>query len=215
MARNRESIVYQTQQTMKELIAFGESKHSAKETFLKNYDGNKSIDKFMAGFGKASGIYAYSTFKDYLSKAIEAAKYAKTTYGIRDIKNLTAEHIQNFLQSKINENLSKATIQKYASALEKFETALSIKYGQKYDFSIKNAEFTGKEKLSIKQRSGYHPYEYPKAIVNQIKTMDIPESHKLTVELTALTGLRLHKALQLGIKVNPDKTISTVSKGAG
>ena len=213
MARNRQSIVYQTMETMKTLISFGQSKHSAKTEFLKNYDGNKSIDKFMAGFGKASGIYAYSTFKDYLGVAVDAAKYAKDNFSLKDISKINSEMINSFLQSKINEKVSKSTFNTYKSALEKFETALSLKYSQKYDFKIKTTEFQEKEKLQVKERSGYHPYDNPNLIIEKIKTMNIPETHKLAVELTALTGLRLHKALQSGIKINPDNILTTQSKG--
>ncbi len=215
MARNRESIVYQTQETMKTLIEFGQSKHAAKENFLKEYSGNKAIDKFMAGFGKASGIYSIETFKSYLSVAIDAARFAKENFGVKDIKNLTKEHIQSFLQAGIDKNIAKATNQKHCAALEKFETALSIKYSMPYNFEIKTTALQGKEKLQAKQRAGYHPYDNPALIVNQIKTMDIKDSHKVAIELTKETGLRLHKALTTaGIKINIiDKTLSTVSKG--
>ena len=215
MARNRQSIVYQTQQAFKELIKFSESKHSAKSAFLKEYSGSKAIDKFMAGFGKASGIFSYDTFKSYLSVGIDAARFGKENFGIKNIQNLTSEHIQSFLQDKINKNLAKSTIAGYCAALEKFGAALEKRFNQKYDFEIKNANFQGKENLQAKQRSGYHPYENPKAIVNQIKNMNIPESHKAAIQLTAETGLRLHKALTTaGIKVNViDKTMTTQSKG--
>ena len=214
MARNRQSIVYQVQEAMKTLIQFSESKHAAKETFLKGYDGSKAIDKFMSSFGKQSGIFSFTTFKDYLGVAVDAAKFAKETFGVKDIKNLTAEHINAFLQEKIDKNLAKSSIQAYCAALEKFETALSIKYEQKYNFEIKTGRLQGKEKLAVKERAGYHPYDNSALIVDKIKEMDIKETHKIAVELTALTGLRLHKALRAGIKVNIiDKTLSTVSKG--
>ena len=206
------SVVFQTQEAFKELIKFGESKHSAKTEFLKNYSGG-GIDKFMAGFGKQSGIFLFTTLKDYLAVAIDAAKYAKENFGIKNIKSLTSEHIQSFLQAGINKNLSKATIQKYVSALEKFETALEKKFSQKYDFEIKNNTLQEKEKLVTKQRSGYHPYSRPDLIVDKIKEMNIKESHKVAIEFTKITGLRLHKALQSGIKINLNGILTTQSKG--
>ena len=208
------SITFQAQEAMKELIKFGESKHSAKTEFLKNYDGNKSIDKFMASFGKQSGIFSFDTFKGYLSVAIDAARYAKENFSLKDISKIDAKMINAFLQSKIDKGVSKSTFNSYKSALEKFEAALSAKYSQKYDFQIKTAELQGKEKLVVKERSGYHPYDNPNLIIEKIKTMNIPETHKIAIILTKETGLRLHKALQSGIKVNIiDKTLSTVSKG--
>ena len=214
MARNRESIVYQVQQTMKELIKFGESKHSAKTEFLKDYSGNKAINEFMSEFGKKSGIYSHTTFKSYLRVAIDAAKFAKENFSLKDISKINSEMINAFLQSKIDEKVSKNTFSMYQSALEKFSTALEKKFEQKYNFEIKTGLLQEKEKLSIKQRSGYHPYSRPDLIVDKIKEMNIKESHKVAIELTKETGLRLHKALSAGIKVNIiDKTLSTVSKG--
>ena len=208
------SMTFQAQEVMKELIKFSESKHAAKETFLKNYQGSKAIDKFMSSFGKASGIYSFETFREYLRVAVSASTFAKENFGIKNIKNLTSEHINAFLQSKINENPAKSTIQKYSAALEKFETALTLKYSQKYDFKIKTTPLEGKEKLVVKERAGYHPYLNSSALVEKIKSMNIKESHKVAIELTKETGLRLHKALTAaGIKINPDKTLSTVSKG--
>ncbi len=206
------SITFQAQEAMKELIKFGESKHSAKTEFLKNYRGNKAINEFMSGFGKESGIFSFETFRNYLAVAVSAAKYAKENFSLKDISKINSEMINAFLQAGIDKNLAKSSIQKYSAALEKFETALSIKYSQKYDFQIKTGLLQEKENLQTKQRSGYHPYSNPIAIVEKIKTMDIKESHKIAIELALKTGLRLHKALLSGIKINPE-TLSTQSKG--
>ncbi len=207
------SIVFQTETVMKGLIAFGESKHAAKETFKKEYSGDKNIDKFMASFAKTDGIHAITTFKDYLRVAIDTAKFARENFGIKDIKNLTAEHIQSFLQSKIDEKVSKSTFNLNKSALEKFSTALERKFEKKFDFEIKNMSFQGKENLKTKERAGYHPYSNTSALINQIKNMNVPETYKVAIELTAVTGLRLHKSLSAGIKVNPNGILTTQSKG--
>ena len=215
MARNRESIVYQTQQTMKELISFGQSKHAAKENFLKEYSGAKSIDKFMSSFGKQSGIYSFDTFKSYLSVAIDAARFAKKNFGVKDIKNLTKEHIQSFLQAGIDKNLAKSTISGYCAALEKFSTALSIKYEQKYNFEIKSGLLQEKEKLVIKERSGYYCYENPAGLFKNIdENKNIPESHKIAFSIALETGARFHKTMTVsGIKQDKDGFFYTVGKG--
>ena len=202
------SITFQVQETMKTLISFGQSKHSAKTEFLKSYDGNKAIDKFMAGFGKASGIYSHTTFKDYLSKAILAARFAKENFGIKDIKNLTAEHIQSFLQAGIDKNLAKSSIQAYCAALEKFETALERKFEKKFDFGIKTTELQEKEKekLQVKQRAGYYCYENPSTLFKNInENKNIPESHKIALSIASETGSRFHKTMTIaGIRQDKD-----------
>ena len=195
----RESIVYQVTETMKTLISFGQSKHSTKTEFLKTYDGGRGIDKFMASFAKTDGIHAITTFKDYLSIAISAARYAKENFGIRNIQNLTKEHIQSFLQLKISENPAKSTIKKYSAALEKLETALERKYEKKFDFEIKTGLLQEKEKLEklqTKERSGYYCYENPTALLKNIEqNKNIPESHKIALSVAAETGSRFHKTM--------------------
>ena len=158
----------------------------------------------MASFGKQSGIYSFETFKNYLSKAIDAARFAKENFSIKEIKNLTAEHIQSFLQAKIEEKVSKSTFNSYQSALEKFETALTLKYSQKYDFSIKNAGFQGKENLQTKERAGYYCYENSAALLRNInENKNIPESHKIALSVAAETGARFHKTMTVsGIRQN-------------
>ncbi len=208
------SMAFQTTEVMKELIKFGESKHSAKEAFLQNYSGAKSIDKFMAGFAKQSGIFSFETFRNYLAVAIDAAKYAKENFGIKNIKNLQKEHIQSFLQEKIDKNLAKSSIQKYSAALEKFSTALEKKFLQKYDFEIKTTALQEKEKLSIKERSGYYCYENPLALIKNIdENKNIPESYKIALSVAAETGARFHKTITIsGIRQDSDG-FYTLGKG--
>ena len=211
-----QSTVYQVQEVMQMVNQIGESKHSAKEEFKSNYNGSQQIDKFMASFAKESGIYSIQTFKDYLTINVDLAKFAKENFNTKDIQNLTAEHVKAYLQEKVKTGLAKSSIQKYSAALEKFETALSIKYGKEFNFDVKNAlSDSQKGSLKISERAGYHPYENTKAIVDNIsKNPNIPDSHKLAIRITQETGLRLHKAIvSAGIKSNLDGSISTISKG--
>lgn len=212
----RLTTTYQVLQALNEIKMTGQSKHSAKESFKSTYTGSAQIDKFMSSFAKESGIYSDGTFKDYLQLNIAFAKYAKAEFGIKDISNLTAEHTKAFLQDKVKAGLAKDTIQKYSSALEKFETALGLKYNKQFNFNVKEA-LTGrqKENLKVAERSGYHPYENLKELVNYfVSQKDIKDSHKIAVKITQETGLRLHKAITVaGIKINNDGTITTISKG--
>ena len=200
------SMAFQATETMKTLIAFGQSKHSAKTEFLKNYDGNKAINEFMAGFGKQTGIYSHTTFKDYLSKAIDAARFAKEYFSLKDISKINSEMINAFLQSKIDKNVAKSTIQGYCAALEKFETALTLKYSQKYDFQIKAAALQEKEKLAVKGRSGYYCYENSDILLKNInENKNIKESHKIAIAVSQETGARFHKTMTIaGIRQDKD-----------
>ena len=207
------STAFQVTQSFNAISEIGNSKFSAKQEFKNSFSGNGSRDNFMAGFGKEVGVYSIGTMKDYISVSIRFANFAKTEYGVKDISKLTADHVKGFLESKTN--LSKSSVQKYSAALEKFEKALSTKYEKEVSFNVKSAlPDSVKSSLQTVERAGYHPYSDVKAILGNINdNKNISEAHKLAINITAETGLRLHKALEVSIKINAAGNVFTQSKG--
>ena len=209
------STVEQVLQALNSIKEIGESKHSAKQEFSAKYAGNKAIDDFMHNFGKNSGIYSDQTFKDYLARSIEFAKFVKETFNVKDISKINAEHTKAFLNFKVSAGLAKSSIQAYSAAIEKFEQALSVKYQRTFSLDVKNAiSDKTKESLQVKERSGYHPYQNPQALVENIKNNPaISAGHKLAVQITFETGVRTHKMITYaGIKIAGDG-ITTQGKG--
>ena len=105
------SSVEQVLQALNTIKMTGESKHSAKQEFSAGYTGSKAIDEFMHSFGKSDGIHSDQTFKIYLTRSIEFARFVKAEFGIKDISKLTSEHAKAFLNSKVAEGLAKSSIQ--------------------------------------------------------------------------------------------------------
>lgn len=207
------SVKNQVQQAFKEIRVFDESKHVAKEAFKATAE-TRQIDKFMSNFAKETGIFSYQTYKDYLQVSVNFAQFIRENFGIKDISKLNSEHAKAFLESKAN--LSKTTVQKYSSALEKFETALSIKYNKEFSFNVKSALPSAiKENLKVAERSGYHPYSDVKAILTNInENKNISDAHKFVVNIVAETGLRGHKAITAaGIRIDTSGNVFTQSKG--
>ena len=206
------SVAFQVNQTFRDLQEFGNSKHSAKENFKAGYGGSKQIDKFMADFGKSSGIYSYQTYKDYLSVSISAARFAQEKFNIKDISKLDAAHIKAFLKEKAANGAAKATIQKYSAALEKFGSALSVKFEKVYNFDVKNAlSDSAKNNLATKERSGFSGYSKPNELVNHIQKMNIRDEFKIAARIQLESGVRGLKDLN-SIRVIGDKAIS-ITKG--
>ncbi len=204
-----ESVVFQVQEAMKTIERFGESKHEAKEAFKAGYDGNKAIDEFMHNFAKTDGIHSVDTFKDYLSVSIRAAQFAKQEFGIKEIKNINAEHIQAYLHSQAEK--SRSSINNYKSALEKFETALSVKYGQKYDFKLSEQNF---KNASNKDRAGTYAYERPNDIIKYIEgNRNLNEAQKVAINVVRESGVRFHKTFVLGSLKIADRVVYTTGKG--
>ena len=206
------SIAFQVNQTLRGLQEFGNSKHSAKEEFKAGYGGSKQIDKFMADFGKSSGIYSYQTYKDYLAVSISAARFAQEKFNVKDISKLEAAHIKAFLQDKAANGAAKATIQKYSAALEKFGSALSLKFEKVYTFDVKSAlSDRAKDNLATKERSGFIGYSKPNALINHIQTMNVRNEFKIAARIQLESGVRGLKDLN-NIKITGDKAIS-ITKG--
>ena len=193
MGRNN-SIVFQVLQAFNTIKMTGSSKYAAKQNFKKTYDGSKAIDKFMSGFAKSTGIFSNQTFKDYLSKAINFANYAKKTFGIKDISKLNSEHVKAYFSDPLKRG--------NASSIQKFEQALSKRYEKHFDLKV--AEAVADKQRVFKEKSGTHPYQDKNAILNYInESKNIKESHKLVVNIAAATGARMHKILtESGIKIN-------------
>ena len=205
-----ESVVFQVQEAMKTIQAFGVSKYEAKEAFKESYQGSKAIDEFMHSFGKQDGIHSIDTFKDYLSVSIRAAQYIKAEYGIKDIKNINAEHIQAYLHSQSDK--SRSSINSYKSALEKFETALSTKYNQKYDFKLTEQSF---KSAGNKDRAGTYSYERPADILRHIENnKNLSEAQKVAINVVRESGVRFNKTFVSGsLKIGKDGTVYTTGKG--
>lgn len=205
-----ESVVFQVQEAMKELQRFGESKFDSKEAFKAEYQGSKAIDEFMHNFAKTDGIHSIDTFKDYLSVSIRAAQFAKTEFGIKDIKNLTSEHIQAYLHSQ--DSKSRSSINSYKSALEKFEVALSVKFDRQYDFKLSEQTF---KNAGNKDRAGSFAYERPNDILRNIESnKNLSEAQKVALSIVRESGVRFNKTFVSGsLKIGKDGTVYTTGKG--
>ena len=209
MGQHIGSTVFQVNQAFSELKSFGQSKHNAKENYKETVE-TRQIDKFMAGFGKEVGIFSYQTYKDYLQVSVNFANYAKQEFMIKDISKLTSEHVKAFLESK--SDLSRSTIQKYSAVLEKFESALSIKYNQTFNFNVKSALPSAvKENLKTVERAGYSGYADPQKLVNHIQEMNVRQEFKLASRLQLETGIRGLKDVN-SIRLVDDK-VSCITKG--
>lgn len=109
----------------------GQSKHNAK--LLQRSIGAKTVSEVHKGIG----IYGINTAIKYQKVWRQAFTHAKDNYGIKDIRDLNAKHINSFLKSHyVNE---KKTLNLYISALNKLETSLQL-YSKK-EHSHRNYNF--------------------------------------------------------------------------
>lgn len=173
----RGSPVYQVTQVLNSIAAFGESKHQAKEAV--RAAGAKTWHEM----GQHLGVYSFNTINLYRSISIEASRYAKEAFVIKDITKLSPEVVSGFLEAKIADGLKYGSFKTYCAALEKLAVALKLWAQQhetesndyhNYDWSaeIQEAKIEAKEVLDsiVETRA----YEDPEGL---IKAISYPSYH--------------------------------------
>ena len=205
----RGSIIYQVHQVFNEIIAFGESKHEAKE------QARQQGARTWHDIGKNIAIYSYATADQYRDIAKDLLSYTKEEFGIKDIEKLTSEHVNAFLESKIADGIKYSTFQKYAAALEKLEVALN-RYaethntGRTYSFDLSSVREQAREVLERSQIT--RAYENPKALINSIQN---PE-YKVIAQAQYQGGFRISELNHISEKnFLPDSTFKVISGKGG
>ena len=167
------------------IMRIGESKHAAKE--LARDAGAKTWHEV----GKQIGIHSYATADKYREVARCCLAFAKENFGVKNIETLEGLRVAAFLQAKIAQEASHATIQLYAAASEKLEAALS-RYaglnntGREYNFSSDIAG-TRAAALHLAQFEGSRAYEAPAQIVAAIQ----PDRYQLIAACQYQGGARI------------------------
>lgn len=174
------------------LFKVGQSKHADKAEL--RAEGKKTWEDM----GKNLGIYSYRTADAYRDVWRHCLDYAKAETGCKQILQLTKEHIQSYLQSKIDQQVSLATFRQYSAALGKLETVLNLvseKYelGQQYEFRNTIREISADATEELQKFEGSRAYVDPDALVSAIDNND----HKFAAQLQAETGLRVYEISQI------------------
>lgn len=113
MSRNLRA---QIEYAIKNNMAIGESKHSAKGKNLA-YGNNRE-----------GRIYSYSTLHSRQDVARNFCNYIKREYGIKNASDLKAEHAQSFLNEVCEKGATDATLQTYKSQLNGIERNINSTY---------------------------------------------------------------------------------------
>jgi hypothetical protein len=189
------NVNYQVQRLFREsgINQIGSSKHLAKEEArrLLAQQGEKAS---WHSVGKQLGIYSYRTADAYRDIWKHLFHHAKTECGIRDIENLSADHVKSYLKSKIIAGVSRATFAQYAAGIEKLETALNLfsqkfNRGNEYSFSLAIDEARS-EASGLNKFSGSRAYRNPEVIPSFINN----QYFRLVAEIQLGSGARVYEA---------------------
>jgi integrase len=169
-------------QVFSTIIAFGTSKHEAKIAAR-----NENNARTWHELGKNLLVYSYNTADSYRDISKEAFAFAKENFGVKDITKLEAQHINAFLESKIEANVKYSTFQKYAAALEKLEVALSRYTGKEYNFDLKETRELAQQILQ--KTDAHRAYDNPQKVINAISD----KTFKILATAQLESGARVHE----------------------
>jgi len=120
----------------------------------------------------------------------------RAQFGEKDMEKLTSEHIQSFLQSKIEAGVAHATYQQYAAAAQKLESALNgfaahKGTGRTYDFqaAISAAGLSAK---GLQRFEGARAYDRPNALITQLTP-----AHQIAAKIQYEGGARVREAARI------------------
>jgi len=186
------NVNYQVQIVFQTVNAIGSSKHEAK------VEARGQGATTWHQVGKEIGIHSYRTADSYRDVWRAAFAYAKEEMGVRDIEKLSGENIRGFLDVKVEEGVSHATLAQYAAALEKLEVALN-RYavqnatGREYHFSqaINEARIAGRE---LDRFEGSRAYLEPRELVAAVQG----DNFKLAAHIQLEGGARISEANRIG-----------------
>lgn len=152
-------------------------------------------------------IFSYSTRNALKDTATDFSKFLKKEYPeIRQVKNIKQEHISAFLESKKN-TCSQATLNAYATRLDKLGKCCSETYGRKINFKV---EAPKKEANTTLSRTIPMQEKDYKTVIENSRDCD----SKIAIQLSHAFGLRVSET----VKIRPcdilgDKLYIHQSKG--
>ncbi len=192
----RGSVDWQVREVFSTVREIGTSKHTAKA------EARELGAKTWEDMGKALGCHSYSTYDDYREVAKEMFNYVRESYGVRDITRIESQHIESYLKDRIENGgrdgngLERASYDKYASALSKFEVALNRfskenELGKVYKFDLKTVGKYAAETLG-KRNDVSRAYKNPKALVDATTG-----KYELTARIQYEGGTRIDEIARL------------------
>jgi len=202
------SPLHQVRAVFATIDAIGTSKHTAKEQAI----ANGAVTKH--DIAQRTGIHSYNTKEQYINTATELLKYARDEFGIKDAARLTNEAVNSFLQTKIASGVARSTFDKYASAVEKFVTALN-KFQEQHNLpqiSIDISQTREQAKEMLERSIQSRAYENPQALINSIKN----DVFRVIAEAQLQGGFRISELNHMSLaNFLGDRTFKVISGKGG
>lgn len=156
-------------------------------------------------------IFSYSDRKNLIDVASNFSNFMKTNYSeVKQVKDVKADHIQSFLNSKAN-SCSNATLKQYESKFNKLENVVNNTYNINANykgFVVPASTENTKIRNSSMSREDFNKLQQSFSNSNS--------SAKIAIELTSRAGLRVSECTKLqGRDIDLNKGTIHVVDGKG
>lgn len=207
----RGSVYYQSSQLAKQIFEAGAKKE----------------DRINPNHEHYQKVASFKTMESYRSIWNNFFNYLKEHWAIKDFEKIESEHIQAYMEYKVEYYPSKQYLEKISAALGKLEITLNLfsknisKHEKDYDFSIRQTILDNARDLKL-VANNYHnrAYSNPELLISNLKN----PLHKLAAKIqyeggARIEGVALIKSEQLiGVKIDfitksKKKAIFTKEKG--
>ena len=207
----RGSVYYQSSQLVKQIFESGAKKEDRTNPNHEHYQM----------------VASFKTMESYRNIWNNFFNYLKEHWNIKDFEKIQSEHIQSYMEYKVEYYPSKQYLEKISASLGKLEIALKLfsknisKHEKDYDFSIRQTILDNARDLKL-VANNYHnrAYSNPELLISNLKN----PLHKLAAKIqyeggARIEGVALIKSEQLiGVKIDfitksKKKAIFTKEKG--
>ena len=183
------SIKYQVVEILKTVNGIGESKKASRES-----SGIKSVE---SGHKVSDKIHSYKSMDNMRNDLINLGNYAKENFGVKDISQIHAEHVREWLNSK---EISYATASNYISELNKVADNFCF---SREEMKVLREELKELPKAALETRA-----------YKNLEKIDLKEKHQVAFELQRDYGLRVNASTHINLdKQLNGNTLSYQEKG--
>ena len=138
-------------------------------------------------------VASFKTMETYRRVWNNLGLYVRDEFGIKDLEELTAEHIESYMLQKVDIAPSKQYMEKISSALGKLSYALYV-FRAEVDKNWMSFDFSIRQQVLDQMRSdglvydGYHNrvYQAPEQVIENLSTHE----HQLAAQIQLASGAR-------------------------
>lgn len=175
------------------IFQLGSSKGAAKESAREELQ-NAGERANSSAVASATGIYSVGTAQQYASTWTQVLEYAKENFDMKNIENLTGEHVSAYLDYKNELGLDRQSLEREAAAIGKLQAALE-RWNGRTDYDLKAGVENVREAIreAPERALDNRAYTDPQEIIKNLPANEVGLAGKIIYE----SGVRISEATNI------------------